>query len=80
MTTLRRSMRVCDLHQRGHAGRAACRMALRAGGSAPNITAFLLRESVALVSGQRGVPQWPGTTKLSRGVGQQRGHVGRPVF
>jgi len=55
-------------------------MALRAGGSAPNITALLLRESVALVSGQCGVPQWPGTTKLSRGVGEQRGHAGRPVF
>jgi hypothetical protein len=24
VTNLRRSMRVCDLHQRGHAGRAAC--------------------------------------------------------
>ena len=55
-------------------------MALRAGGNAPNITALLLRESVALVSGQCGVPQWPGSTKLSRGVGQQRGHAGRPVF
>jgi hypothetical protein len=33
-----------------------------------------------LVSGQCGVPQWPGTTKLSRGFGQQRGHAGRPVF
>ena len=54
-------------------------MALRAGGSAPNITAFHFRESVALVSGQCGVPQWPGTTKLSRGVGQQRGHVPPPV-
>ncbi|MDO8772733.1 MAG: hypothetical protein Q7K57_29335 [Burkholderiaceae bacterium] len=54
-------------------------MALRAGGSAPNITAFVLRESVALVSGQCGVPQWPGITKLSRGVGQQRGHVSPPV-
>ena len=80
MTNLRRSMRISDLHQRGHAGRAACWMALRAGGSAPNITAFVLRESVALVSGQCGVPQWPGTTKLSRGFGQQRGHAGRPVF
>ncbi len=55
-------------------------MALCAGGSAPNITALLLRESVALVSGQCGVPQWLGTKKLSRGVGEQRGHVGRPVF
>jgi len=55
-------------------------MALRAGGSAPNITALLLRESVALVSGQCGVPQWPGSTKLSRGFGEQRGHAGRPVF
>lgn len=54
--------------------------ALRAGGSAPNITALLLRESVALVSGQCGVPQWPSTTKLSRGVGEQRGRAGRPVF
>jgi hypothetical protein len=55
-------------------------MALCAGGSAPNITAFHFRESVALVSGQCGVPQWPGTTKLSRGFDQQRGHAGRPVF
>jgi len=54
-------------------------MALRAGGSAPNITAFHFRESVALVSGQCGVPQWPGTTKLSRGIFQQRGHVSPPV-
>jgi hypothetical protein len=55
-------------------------MALRAGGSAPNITALVLREYVVLVSDQCGVPQWPGTTKLSRGFGQQRGHAGRPVF
>ena len=55
-------------------------MALCAGGSAPNITAFHFRESVALVSGQCRVPQWPGTTKLSRSFGGQRGHVGRPVF
>ena len=54
-------------------------MALRAGGSAPNITAFHLRESVALVSGQCGVPQWPGSTKLSSGFGQQRGQVSPPV-
>jgi hypothetical protein len=54
-------------------------MALRAGGCAPNITAFVLRESVALVSGQCGVPQWPGTTRLSRGFGGQRGHVSPPV-
>ena len=47
MTTLRRSTFAYDLHQRGHVGRAACGMALRAGGSAPNITAFVLRESVA---------------------------------
>ena len=50
------------------------------GGNAPNITAFVSRESVALVSGQCGVPQWPGNTKLSRGFGGQRGHAGRPVF
>lgn len=55
-------------------------MALCAGGRAPNITALLSRESVALVSGQCGVPQWPDTTKLSRGFGKQRGHAGRPVF
>ena len=55
-------------------------MALRAGGSAPNITAFLLRESVVLVSGQCGVPQWPGTTMLSRSFGGQRGHAGRADF
>ena len=79
MTTLRRSTFAYDLHQRGHAGRAACGMALRAGGSAPNITAFVLRESVTLVSGQCGVPQWPGTTRLSRGILQQRGHVPPPV-
>ena len=79
LTNLRRSIFTGDLHQRGHAGRAACWMALRAGGSAPNITALLLRESVALVSGQCGVPQWPGTTKLSRGILQQRGHVSPPV-
>lgn len=79
MTTLRRSTFAYDLHQRGHAGRAACGMALRAGGSAPNITAFHVRESVALVSGQCGVPQWPGTTRLSRGILQQRGHVPPPV-
>ena len=54
-------------------------MALRAGGRAPNITAFVLRESVTLVSGQYGVPQWPGTTRLSRGIFQQRGHVSPPV-
>lgn len=36
-----------------------------------------LRESVALVSGQCGVPQWSGTTRLSRGV---RGSCGtRPL-
>ena len=29
MTTLRRSICDCDLHQRGHAGRAACGLALR---------------------------------------------------
>jgi hypothetical protein len=54
-------------------------MALCAGGNAPNITAFHFRDSVVLVSGQCGVPQWPGSTKLSRGVGQQRGHVPPPV-
>ena len=32
-----------------------------------------------MVSGQCGVPQWPGTTKLSRGILQQRGHVSPPV-
>ena len=52
-------------------------MALRAGGSAPNITAFHFRESAALVSGQCGAPHWPGTTRLSRGV---RGSCGaRPL-
>jgi hypothetical protein len=54
-------------------------MALCAGGSAPNITAFHFRESVASVSGQCGVPQWPDTTRLSRGFGGQRGHVSPPV-
>ena len=79
VTTLRRSTFAYDLHQRGHAGRAACGMALRAGGSAPNITAFHLRKSVAMVSGQCRVPQCPGTTRLSRGFGEQRGHVSPPV-
>jgi hypothetical protein len=54
-------------------------MALYAGDSAPNITAFHFRDSVVLVSGQCGVPQWPGITKLSRGVGEQRAHVSPPV-
>jgi len=35
-------------------------------GTAPNITAFLLRESVVSVSGNGGVPPLPGATKLSR--------------
>jgi hypothetical protein len=43
-------------------------MALCADSNAPNITAFHIRVSVSLVSGQRGVPQWPATTRLSRGV------------
>ena len=43
-------------------------MALRACGIAPNITAFVLRESVALVSEHGGVPPCPITTKLSRDV------------
>ena len=55
-------------------------MALRADGNAPNITAFLSRESVASVSGNGGVPSLPITTKLSRSNGQQRGHAGRPDF
>jgi hypothetical protein len=54
-------------------------MARCAGGNAPNITASHIRGSVVLVSGQCGVPQWPGSTRLSRGVGQQRGHVSPPV-
>ncbi len=32
-----------------------------------------------MVSGQCGVPQWPGSTRLSRSFGQQRGHVSPPV-
>ncbi len=40
---------------------AEWRCALRV--SPPNITALLLRESVASVSGQCGVPQWPGSTR-----------------
>ena len=32
-----------------------------------------------MVSGQCGVPQYPSTTRLSRGVGQLRGHVLPPV-
>ncbi len=32
-----------------------------------------------MVSGQCGVPQWPGTTRLSRGILQQRGYVPPPV-
>ena len=54
-------------------------MARCAGGNAPNITAFRVRGSVFLVSGQCGVPQWPCTTKLPRSFGQQRGHVPPPV-
>ena len=54
-------------------------MALRAGGNTPNITAFHVRDSVASVSGQCGVPQWPSTTRLSRSFGEQRGHVSPPV-
>ncbi|MCW2313615.1 hypothetical protein M2244_003368 [Rhodoferax antarcticus] len=54
-------------------------MALCASGNAPNISAFHFRGSVVWVSGQCGVPQWPGTTKLSRSFGQQRGHVSPPV-
>lgn len=42
-------------------------MALCAGGSAPDITAFLSPVSVVPVSGQGGVPPCPGTTRLSRG-------------
>ena len=38
-------------------------MALRADGNAPNITAFLSRESVASVSGQGGVPTRPHTSE-----------------
>ncbi len=46
---------------------AHCRMnALRADGSAPNITAYLSRESVASVSGNGGVLPLPGT----RSIGQ----------
>jgi hypothetical protein len=55
-------------------------MALCAGGNAPNITAFHFRDSVVLVNGQCGVPQWPGTTKLSRSYVEQRGHAVRPDF
>ena len=54
-------------------------MALCAAGNAPNITAFHFRDSVVLVSGQCGVPQWPGSTRLSSSFGQQRGHVTPPV-
>ncbi|OLP06846.1 hypothetical protein BLL52_1592 [Rhodoferax antarcticus ANT.BR] len=55
-------------------------MALCAGGNAPNITAFHFCNSVVLVSGQCGVPQWPGSTKLSRSFDEQRGHAVRPDF
>ncbi len=48
--------------------------------SAPNIIAFLLRDPLALVSDQCGIPQWLGSTKLSHCVGEQRGHAGRPVL
>ncbi len=47
-------------------------MALCACGIAPNITAFVLRESVVLVSGHGGVPPCPITTKLSRDVRDSR--------
>jgi hypothetical protein len=36
---------------------------------------FLSRESVAPVSGNDGVPPLPGTTKLSRSFGEQRGPI-----
>ena len=55
-------------------------MALCADGNAPNITAFLSRESVTSVSGNGGVPPLPGTTKLSRSFGEERGHAVRPAF
>ena len=35
---------------------------------------------VASVSGNGGVPPLPGTTKLSRSFGEQRGHAVRPDF
>jgi hypothetical protein len=41
----------------------------------PNITASLLRESVAQASVQGGVPPCTSNTKLSRGVLHQRGHA-----
>ena len=52
-------------------------MALCASGNAPNITALNVQRFVMLDSGQCGVPQWPGCTKLSRGVDLQRGHASR---
>jgi len=55
-------------------------MALRAYASAPKITAFLWRESVASVSGNGGVTPLPGTIKLSCSFCEQRGHAVRPDF
>jgi hypothetical protein len=67
------------LRQRGHAERPACYVALSAVGSAPNITAVLFWGSVVSVSVHGAVPPCPYSTRLSRGVGHQRGHVPPPV-
>ena len=65
INSIRRATVCTRRHQRGHAGRDdflfELRCALRV--SPPHITAFLSRESVALVSGQCGVPQWPSSTR-----------------
>ena len=55
-------------------------MALRAVSTAPNITAYLSRESAPSVSVNGGVPPLPITTKLSRSFDEQRGHAVRPDF
>ena len=65
MTNLRRSMCVCDHHQRGHAVRADFLFELRCAlwVSPPHITAYLSRESVVQASGHGGIPPCPSSTR-----------------
>ena len=55
-------------HQRGHAVPAALWMALRAWGSAPNITALHRLCVCCSVSSQGGVPPWLKSTRLTPGA------------
>ena len=75
ITTLRRSTGSAHGLQRNRAGHPAHRTALCAHGRATNTIADLSRCSVVPVSVQGGVPPCTGTTKLSRGSLQQRGHA-----